>query len=34
MTDGSKKKKGSRWFGLERSISDLSYFRLTPVGSD
>ena len=34
MTDGRKKRKGFHWFGLERSISDLSYFRLTPVGSD
>lgn len=32
MTDGRKKKKGFHWFGLERSISDLSYFRLTPSG--
>ena len=35
MTDGRKKRKGFHdSIGLERSISDLSYFRLTPVGSD
>ncbi|PIZ19777.1 MAG: hypothetical protein COY50_08235 [Deltaproteobacteria bacterium CG_4_10_14_0_8_um_filter_43_12] len=35
MTDGRKKKKGFHDSnGLECSISDLSYFRLIPVGSD
>ena len=38
MTDGREKKKGFHdSIGLDwgnRSISDLSYFRFTPVGSD
>ena len=35
MTDGRKKKKGFHdSVGLECSISEPSYFRLIPVGSD